>query len=151
MALGRWVLTALVLLGGVSLAQPAKAEQYDLVILNGRVMDPETGYDAVSNVGVRDGEIVVVTQDEITGNEAIDATGLVVAPGFIEIHANGQNNGDYRMQAMQGVTTMLEIESGVLPIEVWYDKQGRKNLQFNYGAYAAWTMARMATYSGDVP
>ena len=151
MALGRWVLTALVLLGGVSLAQPAKAEQYDLVILNGRVMDPETGYDAVSNVGVRDGEIVVVTQDEITGNEAIDATGHVVAPGFIDLHAHGQNIGDYRMQAIQGVTTMLELESGVLPINEWYDKQGEKNLPINYGASAAWTFARIATFSGDEP
>ena len=62
MALGRWVLTALVLLGGVSLAQPAMAEHYDLVILNGRVMDPENGYDEISNVGIKSGQIETITK-----------------------------------------------------------------------------------------
>jgi len=74
------------------------AEDFDLVILNGRVMDPETMYDAVANVGVKDGRIAVITKDKITGKETIDATGHVDAPGFIDIHAHGQNIGDYRMQ-----------------------------------------------------
>ncbi len=91
-------------------------------------MDPETGYDAVANVGVKDGRIAVITTDSINGNATIDATGHVVAPGFIDIHAHGQNIGDYRMQAMQGVTTMLELESGVLPISAWYDAQAKKKL-----------------------
>ena len=62
-----------------------------------------------------------------------------------------KNIGDYRMQAMQGVTTMLELESGVLPISEWYDKQAEKNLPLNYGAAAAWTYARIATFSGKPP
>lgn len=74
---------------------------YDLVIINGRVMDPETGFDQVSNVGVRGGEIAVITTESIDGDEAINADGLIVAPGFIDLHAHGQNIGDYRMQAMQ--------------------------------------------------
>jgi len=74
------------------------AEDFDLVILNGRVKDPETMYDAVANVGVKDGRVAVITKDKITGKETIDATGHVVAPGFIDIHAHGQNIGDYRMQ-----------------------------------------------------
>ena len=48
-------------------AVPAQAQDYDLVILNGRVMDPETGLDAVRNVGVKDGKIVVITDDNIQG------------------------------------------------------------------------------------
>jgi len=127
------------------------AQTYDLAILNGRVMDPETGYDAVANVGVTDGRIATVTAKKITGNTTIDATGHVVAPGFIDIHAHGQNIGDYRMQAVQGVTTMLELESGVLPIAEWYDKQAEKKLPINYGAAAAWTFARIATFSGKPP
>lgn len=57
--------------------------EFDLVILNGRVMDPETNFDKVSNIGVKDGKIVIITEQQISGKEAIDAKGHVVAPGFI--------------------------------------------------------------------
>jgi N-acyl-D-aspartate/D-glutamate deacylase len=81
------------------------SQEFDLVILNGRVIDPETNFDAVQNVGIKDGEIAIITTDNINGKETIDASNQVVSPGFIDIHAHGQNIGDYRMQAMQGVTT----------------------------------------------
>jgi len=111
-------------------------QSYDLVINNGRVMDPETKFDSVANVGIKNGKIIKITKEKITGKKNIDATGKVVSPGFIDIHAHGQNIGDYRMQAMQGVTTMLELESGVLPISQWYDAQANKKLPVNYGAAA---------------
>jgi N-acyl-D-glutamate deacylase len=130
---------------------PAYAQNYDVVILNGRVMDPETNFDAVRNVGIKDGTIALITEEKITGQKTIDAKGHVVAPGFIDLHAHGTNIGDYRMQAMQGVTTMLELESGVLPIREWYDAQGKKKLPIHYGAAAAWTFARIATFSGTPP
>jgi adenine deaminase len=75
------------------MALPAMGQSYDLVILNGRVMDPETKYDAVANVGIKDGSIAAITEEKITGKKTIDATGHVVAPGFIDIHAHSQNNG----------------------------------------------------------
>lgn len=124
---------------------------FDIVILNGRVMDPETEFDAVRNVGILDGKIALISEEEISGKETVDATGNVVSPGFIDIHAHGQNIGDYRMQAMQGVTTMLELESGVLPIKDWYDSQAQKNLPLNYGAASGWTFARIATFSDTEP
>ena len=127
---------------------PGQTQEYDLVINNGRVIDPETEFDAVANVGITDGRIVAVTREPITGKTVIDATDQVVAPGFIDLHAHGQNIGDYRMQAMQGVTTMLELESGVLPIGQWYEKQAQKGLPINYGASAGWTFARIAVFSG---
>jgi hypothetical protein len=146
------IITAATLACGLlAAAVPAVAQTYDVVILNGRVMDPETNFDAVRNVGIKDGRIVTVTTDKIAGKKAIDATGHVVAPGFIDLHAHGQNIGDYRMQAMQGVTTMLELESGILPIGEWYDAQSKKNLPINYGAAAAWTYGRIATFTGTPP
>ena len=120
-------LMLLAIFGGFAVFQ-VWAQDYDVVILNGRVMDPETMNDDIANVGIKDGIIALITKEKITGLRTIDATGHVVAPGFIDIHAHGQNIGDYRMQAMQGVTTMLELESGVLPIAEWYAKQAQKKL-----------------------
>ena len=75
----------------------------------------------------------------------------MIAPGFIDLHAHGQNLGDYRMQAMQGVTTMLELESGVLPVSAWYEGQAGKRLPINYGTAAGWTYARIATFTETEP
>jgi cytosine/adenosine deaminase-related metal-dependent hydrolase len=127
------------------------SQEFDLVILNGRVIDPETNFDAVQNVGIKDGEIAIITTDNINGKETIDASNQVVSPGFIDIHAHGQNIGDYRMQAMQGVTTMLELESGVLPVGPWYESQAAKKLPLNYGTASGWTYARIATFSDTEP
>jgi N-acyl-D-glutamate deacylase len=127
------------------------SQEFDLVILNGRVIDPETNFDAVQNVGIKDGEIAIITTDDINGKETIDASNQVVSPGFIDIHAHGQNIGDYRMQAMQGVTTMLELESGVLPVGPWYESQASKKLPLNYGTASGWTYARIATFSDTEP
>ena len=68
------------------MAEPIPAVDYDVVILNGRVMDPETKYDAVANIGIKDGRIAVITKDKIKGKETIDAKGLVASPGFIDGH-----------------------------------------------------------------
>ena len=65
-----------------ALPLPVIAADYDLVINNGRVMDPETNLDGIRNVGIKEGRIAVITEDQIVGTEAIDATGLVVAPGY---------------------------------------------------------------------
>ena len=110
----------------LAVCQSLPAAANDIVIQNGRVIDPETGLDAIRNVAVEDGRIVAISELPLQGDTVIDATGHVVAPGFIDIHAHGQNIGDYRMQAMQGVTTMLELESGVLPIAEWYAKQPKR-------------------------
>ena len=98
----------------------ASAQNYDLVILNGRMIDPETRLDAIRNVGIRGDRITAISEFPIDGDTVIDAAGHVVAPGFIDLHAHGFNLAAMRMQAMQGVTTLLELESGVLPIADWY-------------------------------
>jgi len=136
-----------IILPGSALAQAA----FDLVVNGGRVIDPETGLDAIRNVGIRDNQIAEITEEAIEGTRMIDATGHVVAPGFIDLHAHGQNLGDYRMQAMQGVTTMLELESGVLPVSAWYEDQAKKRLPINYGTAAGWTYARIATFTDTEP
>ena len=140
------LITALLLAIHISFSQ-----DYDIVLKNGRVIDPESGLDAIRNVGIKDGTIALITEEDISGKQTIDASGKVVSPGFIDLHAHGQNIGDYRMQAMQGVTTMLELESGVLPVSGWYDQQAQLNLPINYGAAAGWTFARIATFTETDP
>ena len=88
------------------------AEKYDLVILNGRVMDPETMFDAVRNVGIKDGKIVTITKDNILGKESINAKGHVVASGFIETHLHGTSVMAYKMVLRDGVTSSMDLELG---------------------------------------
>jgi N-acyl-D-glutamate deacylase len=139
------LVTALVLA-----ASTAAAMAHDIVIENGRVIDPETGLDAVRNVAIDAGRIVAISEFPLGGDVVIDATAHVVAPGFIDLHFHDQSIGGYRMAAMQGVTTALELESGVLPIADWYAGQAEKNLPINYGA-AAWTFGRIAAFSDTDP
>jgi hypothetical protein len=83
------------------------AQQYDLVLVGGRVMDPETGVDAVRNVAIRDGKIARISAETLSGRRVIHAKGLVVAPGFIDLHQHGQNLVSQRVKALDGVTTAL--------------------------------------------
>jgi len=124
---------------------PAKATipgDLDLVILNGRVMDPETKLDAVRNVGVKDGKIVAVTEQAIEGKETIDASDHVVAPGFIDTHSHSvATEFGQKLHLRNGVTTALELEAGVFPVAKWYDSWKGK-AQTNYGATAGFIGAR---------
>ena len=115
--------------------------QVDLVLIGGRVMDPETGLDATRNVGIRGDRIVEISELPIAAARSIDVSGLIVAPGFIDLHAHGQTNAANEYQAHDGVTTALELESGVYPLTHWLDSR-RGNALVNYGATASHSAAR---------
>lgn len=121
-----------------------KQGMYDLVLLHGRVMDPETNRDMTASVGIRDGKIAAVEPGRLAGKEVIDAAGLVVAPGFIDLHMHGQTIPSMRMQAFDGVTTALELEAGNLPISLAYEVAVREGRPLNYGFSASWALARMS-------
>jgi len=116
---------------------------FDLVILNGRVIDPETRTDAVRNLGISNGAIKAITTSKLAGRTVIDARGLVVSPGFIDLHQHGQDDENYRFKAMDGVTTALELEVGTGDIDAWYAQREKKSL-INYGVSAGHLAARMA-------
>lgn len=117
-------------------------EQYDLVILNGRVIDPETGLDAVRNIGIREGSVLTITEKPVNGKSSIDAAGLVVAPGFIDMHQHGQDQENYRYKVMDGVTTVLELEMGTDDVDGWYRKREGKTI-INYGVSSGHVPLRM--------
>lgn len=122
---------------------------YDVVINRGRVIDPETGLDAVRNVGITGDKIAVVTEDAIEGAETIDATGHVVAPGFIDMHQH--NSGvpfGERLALRDGVTTPLELEAGVYPVDEWYARLEGK-CRSNYGASVGTIPVRENIFNPD--
>lgn len=118
------------------------AQTYDVVLKGGRVMDPESGLDAIRNVGISAGKIAAVSESALHGKVEVDAKGLVVAPGFIDLHQHGQTPQAYALKPMDGVTTALELEVGVSPVSEWYaESQGKAVI--NYGASAGHIPARM--------
>jgi N-acyl-D-aspartate/D-glutamate deacylase len=121
----------------------ATSGNYDVVIANGRVMDPESGLDAVRSVGISRGKIVAVSAGALQGKTTVDAKGLVVAPGFIDLHQHGQDAENYTAKAADGVTTALELEVGVADADTWYAQREGKSL-INYGASVGHIPARMA-------
>jgi N-acyl-D-aspartate/D-glutamate deacylase len=120
----------------------AQRPSYDIVIANGRVIDPETRLDAVRFVGIRGGKIAAISATPLTGETTIDAKGLVVAPGFIDLHAHGQDDENYRVFALDGVTTALELEVGTEDVPAFYAKREGKSL-INYGASVGHVRERM--------
>ncbi|HUA20873.1 MAG TPA: amidohydrolase family protein [Bryobacteraceae bacterium] len=119
------------------------AQTYDVVLQNGRVMDPESGLDAVRSVGIQGKRIARISARPLQGKIEVDAKGLVIAPGFIDLHSHGQTPENYRYKAMDGVTTALELEVGVSPVAEWYAARGGKAL-INFGASSGHIAARMA-------
>src|SRR5690348_782755 len=96
----------------ILLCAPALSQTYDVVIRGGRVLDPETGLDAVRDVGITGQKIMRISESPLTGTRMLDAHGLVVAPGFIDLHQHGQDPDSQRLKAFDGVTTALELEIG---------------------------------------
>ena len=109
----------------LTLISPVLAADYELVINNGRVMDPETNFDGVRNVGIKNGRIAVITKKKIKGKETINAKGLVVAPGFIDGHQHCIEPYEYRLMLRDGRTTLLDTEIGAHGPKLgeWYKRR----------------------------
>lgn len=123
--------------------------QHDLVLANGRVMDPATGLDAARYIAVKDGRIAAISESPLTGTEVIDVAGHIVAPGFIDLHAHGQTTGDLQIKARDGVTTALDLEVGVYPVASWYASMEGK-APIHYGATVSHIAARFAAFHPGV-
>src|ERR1035441_542651 len=130
----------------VLFALPLLAQTYDMAIANGRVLDPASNLDAIRHIGILDGKIAAVSTAPLAAGTAlttIDAEGLVVAPGFIDLHSHGQTPENYRFKARDGVTTALELEVGAHPAASWYTQREGRAL-INYGASSGALPARIA-------
>src|SRR5258708_6728216 len=116
---------------------------HDRVILGGRVIDPESNLDTVRNIGLLDGHISATTTPALHGRDPVDARGLVVAPGFIDLHDHGQTPETYRLRSLDGVTTSLELELGTSDVAAWYRERSAGE-RINYGVSVGHIKVRMS-------
>ena len=121
---------------------PEQAPPYDLVVANGRVIDPESGLDAVRHLGIRNGTVEVLSESPLTGTRVIDASRHVVSPGFIDLHEHGQQEESYRMMVRDGVTSAFELEVGTGDVAAWYAARDAGQI-VNYGVSIGHIPARM--------
>jgi cytosine/adenosine deaminase-related metal-dependent hydrolase len=121
----------------------------DVVLRGGRVIDPESGLDAVRDVAIADGRIAAIGT-ALAGDE-LDVAGQVVTAGFVDLHSHVNDIGGLRLQALDGVTTALELEAGVTPVAAAYDRAAAQGRPVNYGFAASWALARMETVAGLPP
>lgn len=135
----------LLILAWLAVALPASAETFDIVLAGGRVMDPETGLDAVRNVGISHGKIARISVDKLAGKQVLDAHGLVVAPGFIDLHQHAQDAASGRLKAFDGVTSGLEMEIGVPDVGSFLKAKKDRSL-INYGTTASHPAARALAF-----
>jgi N-acyl-D-aspartate/D-glutamate deacylase len=126
------------------------AQQYDLVLEGGRVMDPETAMDAVRNVGIRDGKIVRISSEPLSGRRVLHTGGLVVAPGFIDLHQHGQDLASQRVKALDGVTMALELEIGAPDVNQFLKTMEGHSL-IHYGTAASYVAARALAFGAPLP
>ena len=138
--------TLALLCAGTALAQGP----FDIVVRHGRVIDPESGLDAVRDVGILAGRVAAVSEGPLEGERVVDATGLAVVPGFIDLHQHGHSLANYEAQLRDGITTSLELEIGVEDIEAWYqDRHGTALV--NFGAAISHPYSRQLAMLGSNP
>src|ERR1700722_6395772 len=147
---GAQTMRSLILFSFLAISGFAAAQQYDLVLEGGRVIDPETGLDAVRNVGIREGKIVRISSEALNGLRVVHAGGLVIAPGFIDLHQHGQDLASQRVKALDGVTTALELEIGAPDVAQFLkSKQGHSLI--HYGTSASYDAARAEVLGAPLP
>ncbi|HRD64775.1 MAG TPA: amidohydrolase family protein [Candidatus Competibacter sp.] len=144
------ITTLIALVLNMGLSPVAHAQQYDLVINNGRVMDPETMYDDVANVGVNGDRIATITKAPIAGKQSIDATGLVVAPGFIDTHYHAIDEFATKLAVADGITTGMDLEAGASRVADWYAQKAQVGWQINYGTTSSLGFNRLYVHDPEL-
>jgi N-acyl-D-aspartate/D-glutamate deacylase len=120
----------------------------DIVLRGGRVIDPETGLDAVADVAVSGGRIASIGNGAASAAVDLDVAGRVVTAGFIDLHSHTTGVAGNRLRALDGVTTALELEAGFTPVSMAYEYCAAEGLPLNYGFAASWAHARMGAVGG---
>lgn len=123
------------------------------ILRGGRVIDPGAGTETVADVVVRGGTVTEVSPVPVLeeGATVVDVTGLVVGPGFVDLHSHVHSIAGQRLQAFDGVTTNLDLEAGLMPIERAYAEAEADGRVLHYGFSASWSDARAQVLAGVEP
>jgi len=120
----------------------------EVVLRGGRVIDPESGVDAVLDVAIARGQVVEIGTALPPGQTDVDVGAMVVTAGFVDLHSHAQDIAGLRLQACDGVTTALELEAGITPVDTAYRSAAAQGRPINYGFAASWALARMEAVAG---
>lgn len=120
------------------------------VLKGGRVVDPGSGLDEVTDVLVQDGRIAAVGPN-LSGDRELVVSGLIVGPGFIDLHSHVHSIAGQRLQALDGVTTALDLEAGLMPVAAGYARAAAEGRPLHYGFSASWGGARGKILAGVEP
>ncbi|CAF0755672.1 unnamed protein product [Rotaria sordida] len=120
--------------------------EYDLVFLNGRVINPETNFDAIRSIGIIDGTIASISENILKGKIELDISNLIICPGFIDVHSHAHTDEYYKLKCQDGVTSVFELEIGTNDIDQWYAERESKTL-INYGVAIGHIPARMKVFN----
>lgn len=143
------------LLLALPLALPVAAQDYDLLIRNGRIADGTGNPSFIGDVALQNGKVAAIGR--LTGKTAkrtIDATGLVVAPGFIDIHNHSDysllRDGNAQSFIRQGVTTFIFGEGGsAAPTGGKQQQSGRRSTE-NEGGFTTFRDYFAALLKGGI-
>lgn len=119
--------------------------QYDLVFVNGRVIDPESKLDAIRSVAIHDGRIVAISEEKLCGKQEVDISNLILCPGFIDVHSHEHSDEYYALKCQDGVTSVFELEVGTNDIDEWYRQRENKTI-VNYGVAIGHIQVRMKVF-----
>ncbi len=122
--------------------------RHDIVLRGGRVIDPETGLDAICDVAISGQGITEIGTGLAPALTELDVAGHVVTAGFIDLHSHTADVAGLRLRALDGVTTALELEAGVSPVAMAYRQAGAEGRPVNYGFATSWALARMEAVAG---
>jgi N-acyl-D-aspartate/D-glutamate deacylase len=132
-------------------AAVAFGQSYDVVIRGARVLDPESKLDAVRDVGIRAGKVAAISTSSLNGGKRVwDAKGLILAPGFIDLHWHGKEPSSDSYEILDGVTASFELEIGTADVDGWYKAREGKSI-IHHGVAAGHPPVRMEVLgdSGD--
>jgi len=122
-----------------------------ILLHGGRVVDPANGTDDIVDLLLDGGRVAAVGATiaaETEVDASVDAAGLIVGPGFIDLHSHVHSIAGHRLQAFDGVTTSLDLEAGVMPVSMAYAAAALEGRPLNYGFSASWSGARASVLAG---
>ncbi|MFT4084555.1 MAG: amidohydrolase family protein [Nocardioides sp.] len=120
-----------------------------LILRGGRVANPEVGAERVADVAVAGGRVVAIGTDlPADGAQVVEVAGLVVGPGFVDLHSHVHSIAGQRLQALDGVTAALDLEAGLFPVARAYAVASDEGRPLHYGFSASWAGARALAHLG---